>query len=314
MTSPFRHVLAIVAGLLLAPALPADAGAKVDRALREALATGAPTQSVIISVNPGCRAAVRRAIEQHGDVVRSEHDVIDALSARLHSADVATLAQSSCVTAVSIDAPVHAVGTTSDTSGAVLEGFAALMPPTTRNTLRDTLGLPHRASLDPSFPTGATGITAAIIDSGIQPNADFIGRIDGFWDFTRGGIATLPYDDFGHGTHIAGLIGSSGKLSNYEYQGVAPDIHLLALKVLDRQGVGKTSDVIKAIEFVVANRAKLNVQIINLSLGHPIFAPPEDDPLVRAVEKATRAGIYVGGQLRAEGGRHRRLRGHHLTR
>jgi len=43
----------------------------------------------------------------------------------------------------------------------------------------------------------------------------------------------------------------------------------------------------------VANRAKLNVQIINLSLGHPIFAPPENDPLVRAVERATRAGIYV---------------------
>jgi len=293
VTSPYRHVLALAAGLVLASTPPAYAGDKVDRALREALAIGAPTQSVIISVNPGCRAGIRRAIEQHGDVIRSEHDLIDALSARIHTADVATLAQSSCVTAVSIDAPVHAVDGTSGTHGAVLEGFAALMPPTARNTLRDTLGLPHVASLDPSFPTGASGITAAIIDSGIQPNADFTGRIDGFWDFTRGGIAALPYDDYGHGTHIAGLIGSSGRLSNYEFQGVAPDIHLLALKVLDQQGAGKTSDVIKAIEFVVSNRAKLNAQIINLSLGHPIFAPPKDDPLVRAVEKATRAGIYV---------------------
>jgi serine protease AprX len=63
--------------------------------------------------------------------------------------------------------------------------------------------------------------------------------------------------------------------------------------VLDAQGAGRTSDVINAIQFVVANRAKLNVQIINLSLGHPIFARPEDDPLVQAVEKASQAGLFV---------------------
>jgi hypothetical protein len=64
-----------------------------------------------------------------------------------------------------------------------------------------------------------------------------------------------------------GLIGSSGKLSNYEFQGVAPDVHLIALKVLDSTGAGKASDV------------------INLSLGHPIYAPAGDDPLVQAVEQ-----------------------------
>src|SRR5258705_6981512 len=180
------------------------------------------------------------------------------------------------------------------TTDAILEAsLASKSLPPLKSTLRDTMGLPHYATLDARVPTGATGITAAIIDSGIQPNGDFTGRITGFWDFTRGGIATAAYDDYGHGTHIAGLIGSSGKLTNYEFQGIAPDVHFVGLKVLDSTGAGRTSDVIKAIEFVIANKAKLNVQIINLSLGHPIFAPPEDDPLVRAVEKATRAGIYV---------------------
>src|SRR5207245_8717840 len=130
---------------------------------------------------------------------------------------------------------------------------------------RRTLCLPHAADLDPSVPTGYTGVTVAIIDSGIAPSEDFTRRITGFYDFTQGGRSTTPYDDYGHGTHIAGLIGSSGKLSNYEYVGVAPAVHLIGLKVLDNTGQGKTSDVIKAIEYVVANKDHLNVQIIKLS-------------------------------------------------
>ena len=99
-----------------------------------------------------------------------------------------------------------------------------------------------------------------------------------------------PHTTYGHGTHIAGLIGSSGKLTNYEFQGIAPDVHLLGFKVLDKTGAGRTSDVIHAIEFIIANKAKLNVQIINLSLGHPVFAPAASDPLVQAVEQASAAG------------------------
>ena len=58
--------------------------------------------------------------------------------------------------------------------------------------------------------------------------------------------------------------------------------------MLDKNGAGRTSDVIRALEYVTANHARLHVQIVNLSLGHPIFAPAKDDPLVRAVENARR--------------------------
>ena len=155
-----------------------------------------------------------------------------------------------------------------------------------------------------STPTGSTGVGVAIIDSGITPSADFDGRITGFYDFIKGGgKSAAPYDDYGHGTHIAGLIGSSGVLSNYEFQGIAPEVHLVGFKVLDDRGQGKTSDVISALEFVIANKSKLNVQIINLSLGHPIFAPAADDPLVQAVQKAVAAGLHrrdVGRQPRRQ--------------
>lgn len=65
------------------------------------------------------------------------------------------------------------------------------------------------------------------------------------------------------------------------------------LKALDKSGAGYTSDVIRAVDFAVANRAKLGIDIINLSLGHPIYEPAATDPLVQAVERAARAGVIV---------------------
>jgi serine protease AprX len=65
------------------------------------------------------------------------------------------------------------------------------------------------------------------------------------------------------------------------------------MKVLDSNGMGRTSDVIRALEFAVANRRVLDIDVINLSLGHPVFEPAASDPLVQAVEAAVRAGIVV---------------------
>ena len=63
--------------------------------------------------------------------------------------------------------------------------------------------------------------------------------------------------------------------------------------MLDNGGTGSTSDVISAIEFAIANKAALGIDILNLSLGHPVFESAKTDPLVQAVEAASRAGILV---------------------
>jgi serine protease AprX len=294
MLSKFANGAAGALLLLSLGIVDASAGprhARIDRAVRAALTSGAPTQNVIITVNAGCRAAIREALSRHGDTVADDFASIDAVAAKVHGGDIERLAANGCVEAISADADVQASG-----GGPWREETDAARRPsqTLISTLRDTLGLPHDAWSDPSVPTGR-GIGVAIIDSGIAPGDDFDGRITAFYDFTRGNrrYASHPYDDFGHGTHIAGLIGSSGALTNGEFQGVAPAVHLAVFKVLDNTGAGKTSDVIRAIEFVVANRAALDVQVINLSLGHPIFAPAADDPLVRAVERASAAGLVV---------------------
>jgi len=294
MLPSYRTVLSTaLTGLLVltvtgsAFAKPSARSPKIDRAVRAAMDAGAATQRVIITVKPGYRDTLRQALTNHGDVVKGDHPLIDAVSVNLHVADVEELANQPWVEAVSADARVTATATATVTPTALLTQPAQ----TLTGTLRETLGLSRIATS--GSMTGATGVSVAVIDSGIAPSDDFSGRITGFYDFTRGGIATTPFDDYGHGTHVAGLIGSSGKLSNYEFQGVAPDVRLVGLKVLDGTGQGFTSDVINAIEYVVANKSKLNVQIVNLSLGHPIYAPARYDPLVQAVERASASGLIV---------------------
>ena len=107
-------------------------------------------------------------------------------------------------------------------------------------------------------------------------------------------VATLSaFDDFGHGTHVASLIGGSATPSSGLYAGVAPGVRLIGLKVLDGTGAGSTSAVISAIEFATKNKAALGIQIINFPLGHPIDERAARDRLVRIASAAVRRGIVV---------------------
>lgn len=250
---------------------------KIDRALRDALQSGARTAHVIITVKAGHRAEIRRALEAHGDLVKSEHPLVDALAVEVHSEDVAELGRHPWVSAVSIDATVHAGSLSVATSSGAI-------------ALRESLGLSQ--ATESHGPSGST-VGVAVVDSGISPTTDLADRISGFYDFTRGGVPTAPSDDYGHGTHVAGLIGGGGTPGTRQFQGVAPEVRFVGFKVLDKTGSGRTSDLIKALEYIVANHVVLNLQIINLSLGHPIYESAKTDPLVQAVEKAAAAGLIV---------------------
>ena len=143
--------------------------------------------------------------------------------------------------------------------------------------------------------TGA-GVGVAIIDSGLRASADFGGRITAFYDFTLpqgGAVATAPTDPYGHGTHVAGLVGGNGSKSNGLYKGVAPGVSLIGLRVLGADGSGYTSDVIEAIEFATAHRVELGIDVLNLSLGHLPYESAATDPQVLAVNAATAAGLVV---------------------
>ena len=107
---------ALTALALVLPATGADAQShrqhsqKIDSALENALRSGATTQNVIITLKPGHRAQMRDLLRDHGDLVESEHESIDALVVKLHSADVAELADRDEVAALTLDSDVYADG------------------------------------------------------------------------------------------------------------------------------------------------------------------------------------------------------------
>lgn len=146
------------------------------------------------------------------------------------------------------------------------------------------------------------GITIAIVDTGIHPHPDLTqpdNRIIGFVDLVGG--KKDPYDDQGHGTHCAGDAAGNGSMSEGLYSGPAPEASLVGVKVLDAQGGGQLSTVIRGIEWCVEKKEELGIRIISLSLGAPAMESYRDDPLAQAVEKAWHHGIVVCAAAGNEG-------------
>lgn len=142
-----------------------------------------------------------------------------------------------------------------------------------------------------------SGVGVAIVDSGITPwHDDLTGasgdqRVDRFVDFVNG--RTLPYDDYGHGTHVAGIVAGNGFDSGGARAGIAPGARLAVLKVLDGAGTGHISDVIAALDYAVIERDALNIRVINLSVAAGVYESYTSDPLTLAAQRAVNAGIVV---------------------
>ena len=236
---------------------------------------GPDRQRVIVRVVPGSRGLAVKALKAGGLDVKTEHPLIEAVTLEIPRGALDGLSHNPNILSISSDALTNAHVTVAPSGG----------------TLRSALGISSTSSSN--NPKG-TGVGVAVIDSGITPSNVFGNRIVAFYDFTSGNaVAAPPSDQYGHGTHVAGLIGGSGAPSAGVYPGVATNVNLIGLKVLDASGQGYTSSVISAVEFAVANRTQLGIDVINLSLGHPVLEPSASDPLVQAVEAASRAGIVV---------------------
>jgi serine protease AprX len=137
------------------------------------------------------------------------------------------------------------------------------------------------------------GIGVAVIDSGIAPHSAIGSRVVARVNF----VANEPGvtgDPFGHGTHVAGMIGGvNTKVTSAYTGGSAPAVRFIDVRVLGRTGMGYTSDVLAGIEWAIANKAKYGIRVINLSLGHPVAESASTDPLCLAVDRAVKAGIVV---------------------
>jgi serine protease AprX len=145
------------------------------------------------------------------------------------------------------------------------------------------------------------GIGVAVLDSGVASKRDLMNsngsasRIVYSESFVAGSDAS---DQFGHGTHVAGIVAANGAAStgpNFKrtLKGVAPNTNIINLKVLDANGQGNISDVIAAIDRAIELKNTYNIRVMNLSLGTPVYESYTLDPLCQEVEAAWKAGIVV---------------------
>ncbi|MGH2736784.1 MAG: S8 family serine peptidase, partial [Actinomycetota bacterium] len=149
------------------------------------------------------------------------------------------------------------------------------------------------------------GVGVALIDTGVSP----VPGLDGRYKLVNGPdlsfdsqIDELRYlDAYGHGTHMASLIGGSdfgsptaGEHPRAElFAGTAPGAHIVNVKVGAADGSTDVSQVIAAIDWVVKHRDELNIRVLNLSFGTDSQQDYTIDPLAYAAEVAWHKGIVV---------------------
>lgn len=114
--------------------------------------------------------------------------------------------------------------------------------------------------------TGA-GYTIAVLDTGIDyTHPGLASSYVGGWDFVDDDAD--PMDLNGHGTHVSGIITAD----HASYGGIAPDVNIIGLRVLNASGSGSFGDVEDALKWVVANQELYNIVAVNMSLGAGNFS------------------------------------------
>ncbi|WP_217167928.1 S8 family serine peptidase [Streptomyces sp. AC512_CC834] len=126
------------------------------------------------------------------------------------------------------------------------------------------------------------GVKVAVLDTGAdQSHPDLAGRVVAAKDFSG---SSGTGDAFGHGTHVASIVGGSGAASDGRRQGVAPAAQLLVGKVLGDDGFGSESQVIAGMEWATDQGA----DVVNMSLGSST-ATDGTDPMSQALNDLSRS-------------------------
>jgi serine protease AprX len=268
-------VLATLALVVLVPlgaaASPSGPGAPsafvTPSLLSAAQANPAGSFNVIVQGKGGNQAA--KAIADVLGVSKKTYKdfrSIDGVAATLTGAELVALASDKHVRAVTPDAAVRLSSTT--------------LPPINQKWPYVTSVMKYAS---------APAATIAIVDSGIEASRpEFAGRI-----VADVNLSTLPGnspgDGRGHGTFVAGI--AAGKLADRD--GAAPTAKLVSIDVMDDKGMARTSDVIAAADWILANKAQYGIRVANFSLHSSVANSFMYDPLDKAVERLWLNGVVV---------------------
>ncbi|NYJ06836.1 S8 family serine peptidase [Petropleomorpha daqingensis] len=247
---------------------------------------------VVVQESQGTGSGPQRAVEAFGGSVTTQFSVISGFSARVPSDRLEALRAVPGVTSVTEDASL----TLSSADVEAQAGQAGSLY-TIANQVTGASTL---------WNAGYTGqgVDVAVVDSGVVPvdGLNGSGKIVYGPDLTQeAGTPTQNLDTYGHGTHMAGIIGgrdasattTSGNSS--DFVGMAPDSRIVSIKVADAKGQTDVSQAIAAIDWVVENGHKngLNIRVLNMSFGTDGVQSYVYDPLAYAAEMAWRSGIVV---------------------
>ncbi|MDQ6887148.1 MAG: S8 family serine peptidase [Gemmatimonadota bacterium] len=206
-------------------------------------------------------ALTRQIMDRYAGVLfHSYGSALKGFAAQLSASAVATLRFHPDITLIEQDRTVHLSGTESGATWGI--------------DRIDQLDLPLNGTYNYG-PTGS-GVSAYIIDTGIRTtHVEFGGRASGVYTAINDGNGTA--DCNGHGTHVAGTVGGVT-------YGVAKQVKLYAVRVLDCSGSGLVSGIIAAVDWVTANRQ--GPSVANMSLGGSISSS-----LDQAVENSIASGV-----------------------
>ena len=157
---------------------------------------------------------------------------------------------------------------------------------------RETSGLNQLIS-----ETGLSGkgVTVAVVDSGIaDKHPDFMAgtrsRVVASSFFGNQGSAK---DLYGHGTHVAGIIGGNGTASSGNFRGMASEVNLINLKVSDNNGMTYESSVLESLQWVYNNKDLYHIRVVNISMNSTVAQSYHTSPLDAAVEILWFNGVVV---------------------
>jgi serine protease AprX len=246
-----------------------------------------PCNSYIVSSNSSDGAG--KIVKLAGGFISSELPLINAVAACLSEEQAQQLILSPQVMSVFSNSDISTVGSSSWDE----EGGQGKDSPST--DYPDAIG----ADLVWQDGVNGSGVTVAILDTGISRHRGLMRGIEGKNKTRIVGWVDLvenkkqPTDLNGHGTHIAGIIANSQLGADGEWNGIAPGVNLVGVRVLDKKGKGNYETVIKGIQWVLDHKDEYNIKVMNLSLVAKVQSPYWADPLNQAIMKAWAEGIVV---------------------
>ncbi|MDQ1536956.1 MAG: serine protease AprX [Actinomycetota bacterium] len=264
---------ALMAAGLTAPASASSAAPTLDPGLST---SGHALTKVVVSGRPGASTLVRQAVVAAGGSSLRPLAIVNGWSARVPADELPRLDRAAGVAAITADREVRLAGNNWDSS----------------LSSSSFVWTSQAGPVWQSAHVDGSGISVAVLDTGVSAVPDLAGRVMAGPDLSGEGANTV--DSYGHGTVMAGLIAGNGAASaSAPRTGTAPGAEIISVKVAGANGASDVSTVLAGLSWVGAFKDVYNIRVLNLSWGVASTQDPHIDPINFAVERLWTMGVTV---------------------